>query len=136
MKRFIAVLLVVVMFVMTMPGCSGLSKMMREATAQSTTEFVEWNKVMKAKIEALPTEEVKSFFIYFTEIVGEDKKRLPIEAFKIMDDIGDILATKDAKDFTIEDKAKLVGKWDRFWIVLMESAGKSIINYFMERISL
>lgn len=136
MRSAALVLLAIIMVVSSMTGCTGISKMAREATEQSTTEFIEWNKTMKAKIDALPVDQIKPFFVYFVEIVGEDKTRLPLESYKIMDDIGALLKSKDSKDFTDEDKAMLVGKWDRFWIVLFESAGSSIIKYLAERIRL
>ncbi len=117
-------------------GCTAVSKVARGAAEQSTTEFIEWNKLLKAKIDALPTDEVKPFFIYFTEIVGEDKKNLPYEASQIIDQIRAILDSKKAVDFTIEDKALLTGKWDRFWIVILKETGTMLINNIVSRIKL
>ena len=132
MKKLFALVLIAMCFM----GCSTASMIGRQVATQSTTEFQAWNKILTDKLAALPVDQIKPFFLYFIEVVGYDKQRLPVECNDILRDIATILNSKDAAAFTQDDKATLIGKWDRFWIVMFESAADTLIKSVESKVSI
>lgn len=124
MKRIVVALVVVAM----LSGCA-LSGATRVAVSQSDKELVKWVEQFDARLGKMADAKIRPFTIYLVRVIGEDKGRLPREGERLIEEIKLFVESRpqDYK-YTLEDRAKLIGSFDRLFIVLYESAGEKGIS--------